>query len=239
MRIKRPRFRKKCQQRNRSLQDVIVGVGTAQLSRTLPTDLKMLICTMATGYVKTCPGAPEAEYNKDGSQNPREQKCEEEKFYLEFAPKGEWTCEPCLELLRKINPEAWRERTGLEFVYKNVKKPQQQRGVPRWCTKKKGPEAENLEPESSEDSEVEEWAQSTMEIKRKRKKWGRVKTNRQVVIPSPIESLRTLGERKINTMDRCPHLPGWSAGGTSNICCFCLEKRRIMQLNNRASRDVK
>jgi len=239
MRIKRPRFRKKGHKRNRSLQDVIVGVGTAQLSRSLPTDLKMLICTMATGYVMSCPGVPEAEKNEEWSKNPRDQKCEEEKFYLEFAPKGQWTCDPCLEFLRKINPEAWRERSGLEFVYKNVKKPQQNRGMPRWCAKKKGLEAENLEPESSEDSDVEEWAKSAIEVKRKRKKWERVKTNRQVVIPSTIESLRTLGERQINTIDRCPHLPGWSSGGSSNICCFCLEKRRIMQLKYRASRDVK
>ena len=111
MSSKRPRFRKQCKPRNRSLQDVIVGVGTAQLSRTLPTDLKMLICTMATGYVMTCPGAREAEFNEDGSKNPRELKCEEEKFYLDFAPKSEWTCDPCLEFLRKINPEVLFEFT--------------------------------------------------------------------------------------------------------------------------------
>jgi len=74
-----------------TMKDLIWGVGAAPLSRILPTDLKMLICDLAKGYVVQCLGAKEAEFRKNGKKNKRGPgcECEEERFYLNPPPKGD------------------------------------------------------------------------------------------------------------------------------------------------------
>jgi len=213
-----------------TMQDLIWGVAAAQLSRFLPTDLKMLICDLARGYVVECLGAQEAEFKKNGQRNKRESgcECEDERFYLSPPPKGAWTCEPCLNFMRKYNPEAWKQRSGLEFVYKRERKPKRAYVNARWFAKKKTVEVENMEPESSGDSEVEEKVSEMLVVRRK--KWNsRPRVQRRVTLRPSRASHRT-GHIQKNQSEECSHLPESIARGSSNICCVCLERRRIKLL---------
>merc|ERR1719419_1787006 len=83
-----------------------------------------MICDMGKGYVVTCLGAREAEFRKNGRPNRRDPiaKCQDERFYWEPPPRGDWTCEPCLKFLKKYNVEAWRVRLGLSCVHQTYKK---------------------------------------------------------------------------------------------------------------------
>jgi len=58
--------------------------------------------------------------------------------------------------MKKYNPKVWKQRSGLEFVYKRERKPQRPYVNARWFEKKKTMEVENIEPQSSDDSEVEQ-----------------------------------------------------------------------------------
>jgi len=215
-----------------TMNDLIWGVGSAPLSRFLHTDLKMLICNFARGYVVECLGAQEAEFKKNGQRNKREPgcDCEEERFYLTPPPKGNWTCEPCLNFLRKWQPEAWKQRSGLEFVNKRERKSKRANINARWFAKKKTVEVENMEPESYDDSDVEE---KVREIVIVRKNWNRRwrGQNKRKVIPCPSRKSYQTKHIQKNRVKPCSHLPRFiAAGGVANICCVCLERRRVRLL---------
>lgn len=107
----------------------MLGVETAQLSRNLPAALKILICNMSIGFVVYCNGAQEAEFDINGLQNRRDLKCLSQKFCFEPPQKQDWTCWPCLDFLKKFNPEVWKKRCGIEYSYnferkvKSLRKP--------------------------------------------------------------------------------------------------------------------
>jgi len=214
-----------------TMNDLIWGVGAAPLSRILPTDLKMLICTYARGYVVECLGAKEAEFKKNGQKNKREPggECEEERFYLTPPPKGNWTCEQCLKFMRKWNPEVWKQRSGLEFVYKRERKPKRSYINTRWFAKKKTVEVENMEPESSCDSDVGEKVREIVDVRKKWNRKSRGQSSRKV-IPRPSKRLYQTQHIQKNRVEECSHLPKSIAGGVANICCVCLETRRVRLL---------
>jgi len=112
------------------------GVETAQLSKGLPIALKMLICNMSIGFAVLCLGAREAEFDKNGIPNRRDLECLVQKFSLEPPHHEEWTCWPCLDFLKKFNPEVFKQRTGLDFVYNFRKKPSRFRKGPCWMKRK-------------------------------------------------------------------------------------------------------
>jgi len=214
-----------------TMNDLICGVAAAPLSRDLPTDLKMFICDLAKGYVVECLGALEAEFKKNGEKNEREPgcECEEERFYLTPPPKGDWTCETCLNFMRKCNPEAWKQRSGLEFVYKRERKPKPAYVNARWFAKKKTVEVENMEPESSGDSEAEEKARKKVVVGKKWNKRPRGQGRRKITQRPSSRRYRVEKVRK-NGDEECWHLPRSIAGGPANICCVCLERRRVKLL---------
>jgi len=111
-------------------------VGTAPLSKGLPIALKMLICNMSTGFAVLCLGAREAEFDKNGIPNRRDLECLVQKFSLEPSHNEEWTCWPCLDFLKKFNPEVLKQRTGLDFVYNFRKKPMRFNKAPCWMKMK-------------------------------------------------------------------------------------------------------
>jgi len=101
----------------RSLKDIMLGVATAQLSKELPMDLKILICKMSTGYRVYCLGAREGEIDKNGNLNQRDMKCLGLKFALKPPQENNWTCYPCLDFLKKFNPKVWMARKTIEFFH--------------------------------------------------------------------------------------------------------------------------
>lgn len=144
-------------------------------------------------------------------------------------PKGNWTCEPCLNFLKKWNPEAWKQRSGLEFVYNRERKPKRAYINARWFAKKKTVEVENMEPESSDDSDVEKKVSETVVV---RKKWNRKSRgySSREVIPRPNRRSYQMQHIQKKRVEECSHLPRFIAGGVTNICCVCLERRRIRLL---------
>jgi len=214
-----------------TMNNLICGVGAAKLSRDLPIDLKMLICDLAKGYVVECLGALGTEFKEHGKKKEIEPgcECEEERFYLTPPPKGDWTCEACLNFMKKYNPEAWEKRSGLEFVYKRERKPKPAYVNARWFAKKKAVEVENMEPESSGDSEVEEKARNAIVVRKTWTKRPRGQVRRKI---TPCPSSRRYGMEKIRKKfdEECWHLPRSIAGGPANICCVCLERRRVKLL---------
>jgi hypothetical protein len=110
------RFFKECQLRSWPLKDILRGLQSAQLTKELPTNLKILIGNMSIGFSVYCIGASEDKHDKNGIQNVRDIKCLVQKFSFE-PPQGEsWTCWPCMDYLKKFNPKVWRTR--LAFLYK-------------------------------------------------------------------------------------------------------------------------
>jgi len=126
------------------------GVETAQLSKGLPIALKILICNMSIGFTVICLGAREAEFDRRGMPNRRDLECLVQKFYCEPPQNEDWTCWPCLDFLKKFNPEVWKQRTGLDFVYHIPKKPMRFRKVPFWL-KSKNSDAGERDSHLSED----------------------------------------------------------------------------------------
>jgi len=90
---------------------------TAQLTKMLPKELRMLICDMSIGFPVYCVGAREAELNENGRQNRRDVNCLVQKFVSEPPLHNNWTCWPCLDFLKKCNPEEWRERLDSKSIY--------------------------------------------------------------------------------------------------------------------------
>jgi len=114
----------------------MLGVETAQLSKGLPINPKMLICNMSIGLAVYCLGAREAEFGINGIPNRRDLVCLIQKFSSEPSQNEEWTCWPCLDFLKKFNPLVWKQRTGQEFVYNLAKKPLRLRKASSWMKKK-------------------------------------------------------------------------------------------------------
>jgi len=83
---------KESELRIRSSKDIMLGVSTALLSKALPTELKMLICDMATGFKLYCKGALEAKFNKKATLNRRDINCLGIKFLWEPPQKNGWIC---------------------------------------------------------------------------------------------------------------------------------------------------
>jgi len=121
----------------------MLGVETAQLSKGLPINLKMLICNMSIGFAVHCLGAREAEFDINGIPNRRDLECLIQKFSSEPSQNEEWTCWPCLDFLKKFNPEVWKQRTGQDFVYNFTKKPLRFKKPPSWMKKKNVEDGKN------------------------------------------------------------------------------------------------
>jgi len=108
---------------HRPLKDIMEGVQSAQLSRELPIDTKMLICNMSIGFTVYCAGTRVADLDKKGINDRRDIKCLVEKFSPE-EPRGEdWICWPCLDYLKKSKQKVWKHRTRPKSEFSCTKKP--------------------------------------------------------------------------------------------------------------------
>jgi len=131
----------------RSYKDIMLGVSTAQLSKELPRDLKILICKMSTGYKVYCMGAREAEIDKNGNLNQRDMKCLGLKYALKPPQENNWTCWPCLDFLKKFKPKVCMARKTIELFHlspvekQRIKKPSDQAmRYPKTAVRKKEPQ---------------------------------------------------------------------------------------------------
>jgi len=209
MSFKKLRFFRECQSRAWSFEDIMLGVETAQLSKGLPINLKMLICKMSIGFAVHCLGAHEAEFDINGIPYRRDLECLIQKFSSEPSQNEEWTCWPCLDFLKKFNPEVWKQRTGQDFVYFFAKKPLRFRKAPIWMKKKSVVDGKQ-NPRLSED------VKNAIVIKQR---FGEIQISRDVInnhSPFWRESL----ESENNMMPRCPHVPKCRPQGISELG-FC------------------
>jgi len=130
------KFYKKYQSHFWSFKDIVQGVETAQLSRMLPKELKLLICNMSVGFPLYCKGVGEAKLTSNRIQNRRDMNCLVQRFVSEPPENQDWTCWPCLDFLKKFNPQVFRERAVFNSVcYNHMRKPQCVRNTA--CIKKK------------------------------------------------------------------------------------------------------
>jgi len=210
MSSKHSKFFKERQSRSWSFNDLMLGVETAQLSRALPSELKMLICNMSIGFPVYCLGAREAELNKNGIQNRRDMKCLVQKFSSEPPQNDNWTCWPCIDFLKKFNPEVWRERTGLRCIYNYVKNPQRFLKAP-WM---KNRTVCKIQRQLSEDDK------NPVVLKLR---FGEILISRDMNYHSPFYG-ESLGSGS-NKLSRCPHVPKCGLQGNTNLCC--LQSRKI------------
>jgi len=146
---KQSRFFKECLPRAFPLEDILLGLQTAQLSKDLPTNLKILICNMSIGYWVYCIGASEAKLDKNGIKNVRDIKCLIQKF-SSVPPQKVWTCWPCKDYLKKFNPKVWKQRTRLACLC-NLDTESQRFDKANWLTKNNNVEGSKQEPLSAED----------------------------------------------------------------------------------------
>jgi len=144
MSCKHLKFFKERQPRCWFFNNLMLGLETAELTRILPKELRMLICDMVIGFPVYCLGAGKAEL---GIPNWRDVKCLLLKFSSEPPPHDNWTCWPCLDFLNKFNREEWKERTGLNCVHHRYKNPLRFQKTP-WMKKETVP---NVQQQLSED----------------------------------------------------------------------------------------
>jgi len=208
MSFKKLRFFRECQSRAWSFEDIMLGVETAQLSKGLPINLKMLICNMSIGFAVHCLGAREAEFDINGIPNRRDLECLVQKFSFNPSQNEEWTCWPCLDFLKKFNQEVWKQRTGQDFVYNFAKKPLRFRKAPSWM-KKKNVEDGNRNPRLSEDVKI------AIVIKQR---FGEIQIS-QYVMNNHSPFLRESLESESNMMPRCPHVPKCNPHGIFKLRC--------------------
>jgi len=190
----------------------MLGVKTAQLSRMLPSEIKMLICNMSIGFPVYCLGARDAELNKNGVHNRRDMKCLVQKFISEPPQSDDWTCWPCLDFLKKFNPGVFRERTGLKCVYNCERKSQSLRSAARMKKKPFGKVQRYL----SED------VKNPVVIKLR---FGEILISRDINHYSPFYG-ESLGPGS-NKVPRCPHIPDFSIRGNANLGCLQSRKSKF------------
>jgi len=123
-------------------EDILLGVQSAQLTRELPIDVKILICNMSIGLAVYCVGAREPDFElNDGIKIRRDINCLVKKFSSEQPKKEDWICWPCLDFYRKSE-----HRTERKFRYKFTKKPQRS-GRAQYSIKKNYTKVNNKKPE--------------------------------------------------------------------------------------------
>jgi len=126
-------------------EDILRGVQSAQLTRELPIDIKILISNLSIGFAVRCVGVREAALD-NGIQTRRDINCIVKKF-SEKSQKEDWICWPCLDFLKKSKP---KHRTGLKCMYNFSKRPQQF-GIAHCSIKKNNIKVGKKKPEMSKD----------------------------------------------------------------------------------------
>jgi len=225
MSYKQLKFSKERQLRSSFCNDKMLELETGQMSRILPTEIKLIICNMLIGFPGFCLGAREAELDQNGIQNMRDIKCLVWKFFSEPPQNDNYTCWACLDFLKKFNPEVWKERTRCKKKFNPVVGKER---TERWAVQHSvdRPQRSLNATFMNKKTVFKIWRQLSENDKNRvviKRSFGEIIINPSMDYHSPFH--HEFWNRGSNKMPICPHVPVCSLQGNINLCC--LQSRKI------------